>query len=85
MGKGKRKVKRRQRKFRKPRATRKVNPWVVENGKIVRPNRTCPRCGPGTFMANHVDRHHCGKCGKEISKKRGTSKKKRPRSRKRRR
>ncbi|CBI39115.3 unnamed protein product, partial [Vitis vinifera] len=25
----------------------------------------CPNaeCGAGTFMANHFDRHYCGKCG----------------------
>jgi len=23
----------------------------------------CPRCGVGTFMAEHEDRFSCGKCG----------------------
>ena len=22
-----------------------------------------PECGAGVFMANHFDRHYCGKCG----------------------
>jgi ubiquitin-small subunit ribosomal protein S27Ae len=22
----------------------------------------CPRCGPGTFLAEHKDRFYCGKC-----------------------
>ncbi len=26
-------------------------------------NKTCPKCGPGTFMAEHKDRRTCGKCG----------------------
>jgi len=24
--------------------------------------RSCPRCGPGTFLAIHKDRSSCGKC-----------------------
>ena len=23
----------------------------------------CPKCGPGTKMAEHENRYHCGKCG----------------------
>ncbi|MDD1754376.1 MAG: 30S ribosomal protein S27ae [Methanothrix sp.] len=23
----------------------------------------CPRCGNGVFLAEHVDRQSCGKCG----------------------
>lgn len=26
-------------------------------------NPTCPKCGPGVFMALHADRNLCGKCG----------------------
>ena len=26
-------------------------------------NTFCPKCGVGTFMSNHKDRAHCGKCG----------------------
>lgn len=25
-------------------------------------NKNCPKCGPGTFMAEHKDRKTCGKC-----------------------
>lgn len=25
-------------------------------------NKTCPRCGDGTFLAKHKDRLYCGKC-----------------------
>merc|ERR1712176_168807 len=37
---------------------------VDGQGKIVRLRRECTRpiCGPGVFMANHFDRHYCGKC-----------------------
>ncbi|CAL4942553.1 unnamed protein product [Urochloa decumbens] len=34
-------------------------------GKVERLRKECPnpRCGPGTFMAAHADRHACGRCG----------------------
>lgn len=25
--------------------------------------RTCPKCGPGVYLAEHKDRWSCGKCG----------------------
>jgi ubiquitin-small subunit ribosomal protein S27Ae len=31
-----------------------------ENGKVKK--KHCPRCGPGTFLANHKGRLYCGKC-----------------------
>lgn len=34
---------------------------MYENGKSK--NKSCPKCGPGVFMANHKDRLSCGKCG----------------------
>lgn len=38
---------------------------VDDSGKVHRLRKECPvpECGPGTFMANHFDRHYCGKCG----------------------
>ena len=62
MAKGKRKVRRRDKKEAKPRAKNKATLWKVEGGKVIRPNRTCLKCGPGVFMANHFDRWD-GKCG----------------------
>lgn len=26
-------------------------------------NKTCPKCGPGVFLAEHNNRSSCGKCG----------------------
>ena len=26
-------------------------------------NKTCPKCGPGVFLAEHGNRSACGKCG----------------------
>lgn len=34
-----------------------------KDGKLERKRRPCPRCGEGTFMAEHADRFHCGSCG----------------------
>ncbi|QCE02097.1 small subunit ribosomal protein S27Ae [Vigna unguiculata] len=40
-------------------------PTVDDSGKVQRLRKECPNaeCGAGTFMANHFDRHYCGKCG----------------------
>ncbi len=32
-----------------------------ENGKSK--NKTCPKCGPGVFLAEHDKRRSCGRCG----------------------
>ncbi len=37
--------------------------YQVEGEKLTRLRRFCPRCGPGTFLAEHEDRLTCGKCG----------------------
>jgi small subunit ribosomal protein S27Ae len=37
--------------------------YEIKETKLVRKNPLCPRCGPGTFMADHRDRFTCGKCG----------------------
>jgi len=37
--------------------------FKVEGDKIVRLRKTCPKCGPGIFLAEHKDRFSCGKCG----------------------
>ncbi|KAL2611897.1 hypothetical protein R1flu_023589 [Riccia fluitans] len=38
---------------------------VDDSGKVQRLRRQCPTClvWCWTFMANHFDRHYCGKCG----------------------
>ena len=44
----------------------KVQIWKlykVENGKVIRLRKTCPRCGDGTFLAEYKNRTYCGKCG----------------------
>ncbi len=37
--------------------------YTIEEDKLNRTRRTCPRCGRGVFMAEHEDRYACGKCG----------------------
>ncbi|PCN51158.1 30S ribosomal protein S27ae [Candidatus Geothermarchaeota archaeon ex4572_27] len=37
--------------------------YKVENGKLIRLRKFCPRCGPGVYLAQHPDRLACGKCG----------------------
>jgi ubiquitin-small subunit ribosomal protein S27Ae len=37
--------------------------YELKDGKAVKKNPTCPRCGDGVFLAAHKDRVSCGKCG----------------------
>ncbi|MGA8843609.1 MAG: 30S ribosomal protein S27ae [Nitrososphaeraceae archaeon] len=36
--------------------------YEIDDGKLNRKKRECPRCGRGVFMAQHSDRSTCGKC-----------------------
>jgi ubiquitin-small subunit ribosomal protein S27Ae len=47
---------------------------ISSDGKLTRLNLSCPRCGPGFFMANNYDRLTCGHCGFTEFKKRGPKK-----------
>jgi ubiquitin-small subunit ribosomal protein S27Ae len=42
--------------------TPKYKYYKTEGGKVVRTLKSCPRCGPATFMAKHKDREYCGRC-----------------------
>ncbi len=37
--------------------------YQVDNQKLIRKRKTCPKCGEGVFLAEHKDRLSCGKCG----------------------
>ncbi|MFP4005987.1 MAG: 30S ribosomal protein S27ae [Candidatus Hadarchaeia archaeon] len=37
--------------------------YEVEDDEVKRSKKSCPRCGPGVFMADHGERLACGKCG----------------------
>jgi small subunit ribosomal protein S27Ae len=47
---------------RKHEGSKKWKMYEIKDGKIVRKNKVCPKCGNGVFMANHKDRWVCGKC-----------------------
>lgn len=36
--------------------------YEMAGGKAVPKNKHCPKCGRGTFLGKHKDRHVCGKC-----------------------
>lgn len=48
--------------------------YKIENGKITRLRPTCPKCGPGVFLADHGDRFACGRCGYTVFKAAAASK-----------
>ncbi|MCK4319734.1 30S ribosomal protein S27ae [Candidatus Micrarchaeota archaeon] len=31
--------------------------------KPYKQKKSCPKCGPGVYLAEHKDRRSCGKCG----------------------
>jgi small subunit ribosomal protein S27Ae len=35
--------------------------YKVEGDKLTR-SKTCPKCGPGTFLAENKERLYCGTC-----------------------
>ena len=37
--------------------------YEVSGSNIKRKNKSCPKCGPGVFLAKHKDRLTCGSCG----------------------
>ena len=37
--------------------------YKVDNDKVTRLRKDCPRCCKGNFLAEHSDRLSCGKCG----------------------
>lgn len=36
--------------------------YEVKGNSLSRKNKSCPKCGPGYFLANHKNRLSCGKC-----------------------
>jgi small subunit ribosomal protein S27Ae len=59
----------------KHRQVKQPDYYKVEGGEVKRMKKTCNRCGDGTFMAEHKDRHYCGKCGMTVWKKKDDMKK----------
>lgn len=49
--------------------SKKASKYKIEDGKLVKA-RSCPRCGPGVFLAVSQGRSYCGRCHlTEFSKK----------------
>ncbi|MBI3026918.1 30S ribosomal protein S27ae [Candidatus Woesearchaeota archaeon] len=38
------------------------NLYEKSGDKLTRKNKSCPKCGQGTFMAKHSNRWNCGHC-----------------------
>lgn len=58
---GKKVIKDRKAKVKKP--SMKMHELYTASGSAIeRKNKHCPKCGRGTFMGKHKDRHVCGKC-----------------------
>ena len=54
----------------KSKTSSKKDAYKVDGDALTRTKPTCPKCGPGVFMATHKDRVSCGKGGyTEFSKK----------------
>ena len=37
--------------------------YEVKGNQLIRKKKSCPKCGPGIFLAEHKDRVSCGNCG----------------------
>ncbi len=55
----------------KSKRVKKSSFYKLEGSGVVRSRKTCIKCGPGVFMAEHKDRHTCGKCNYTEFKKQG--------------
>jgi ubiquitin-small subunit ribosomal protein S27Ae len=44
-------------------AKARVGLYEVKGETLQRTRKTCPKCGPGIFLAEHADRRSCGRCG----------------------
>jgi len=51
------------RKGRKHEKTHVYKYYEIKDGALTRKKKSCPRCGPGTWLAGHKNRTYCGKCG----------------------
>jgi small subunit ribosomal protein S27Ae len=38
------------------------NLYQKSGNNVEKKNKSCPKCGAGTFMAKHTNRRYCGKC-----------------------
>lgn len=55
-------VKNQAKRNKRKRPTSKKYKFYTIDGDEVTRGKTCPRCGPGIFLAESKDRIYCGKC-----------------------
>jgi ubiquitin-small subunit ribosomal protein S27Ae len=44
-------------------AKARVGLYSTKGDQLTRTHKSCPKCGPGVFLAEHPNRRSCGKCG----------------------
>jgi ubiquitin-small subunit ribosomal protein S27Ae len=49
-------------------AKARVGLYTTSGETLTRTHKSCPKCGPGIFLAEHADRRSCGRCGYSESK-----------------
>ncbi|MEK6903334.1 MAG: 30S ribosomal protein S27ae [Nanoarchaeota archaeon] len=49
------------RKVKNKQPSEKWKKYIV-SGTAVQRKPSCPKCGPGYFLAEHTNRFYCGKC-----------------------
>jgi small subunit ribosomal protein S27Ae len=49
-------------------AKARVGFYGTKGEALTRSHKSCPKCGPGIFLAEHANRRSCGKCGYAESK-----------------
>jgi ubiquitin-small subunit ribosomal protein S27Ae len=49
-------------------AKARVGLYEVKGDALARTHKSCPKCGPGIFLAEHANRRSCGRCGYSESK-----------------
>ena len=52
--------------------------YNIDGEKLVRKQKMCDVCPPGTFLADHEDRLYCGRCRTTYTKEGGKDKKQAP-------
>ena len=43
--------------------------YEAKENSVHRKKKSCPRCGPGTFLSEHKGREYCGKCAYTVFEK----------------
>ena len=44
-------------------AKARVGLYTTKGDALARTHKSCPKCGPGIFLAEHANRRSCGRCG----------------------